>query len=525
MARQTFFQGALILLIAGLINRFLGFIPKAVLPRTIGTEGIGLYQMVYPLFIFILTIARFGLSVSISKIVAEAAAVGDRRRIRLSLILASAIVLTLSLLLIPILLFSAKLLSQTFYTDERVFYPLISMAPAIPIIALSTILRSYFQGIQNMTPPAIASILETFIRILAMVTLSYWLLPYGLGPAAAGLMVGMGIGELASLLYLLTRFNKAKKRGELNFKAAIDRYGKNKARLSGLFREMMRISLPVTAAGLVGSFSYAIEPIITAQSLGLAGIAAATATALYGELSGLAMFLIWFPTTLTYSLSVSLVPAVAESYAQKKFQKIGVRLNQTMRLTFLLTTPFILFFLLFSKELTDLLFGAPQVGLLLQVVAPFAPFLYVQGPLAATLQGLDMARASFYNSLYGAVIKTLLIFLLASRPELHIMGVALAINTSMMLVTLLHFFSLRTRIPWKIPFRPYFRILLAAAGMALASPMIMYTFQSILPQKAALLSGLFLSLLLYLLLLFLDRGIERRDLIRLPWIGGWFHKG
>ncbi|MBE3553936.1 MAG: stage V sporulation protein B [Thermicanus sp.] len=519
MARQTFFQGAFILLAAGIINRLLGFIPKAILPRTIGTEGIGLYQMVFPLFIFFLTIARFGLNVSISKVVAEAYAVGDTRKIRLSLIIATLMVLAISLLLIPVLLFGSGWMARFFFTDERVFYPLLSMIPAIPIIALSTILRGYFQGVQNMTPPALSSVLESFIRILSMILLSYYLLPYGLGQAAMGLMIGMTLGELASLIYLLSRFRKARR---ILFTSSFPHLSRNGKELKSTFFELWRISLPVTASGLVGSFSYAAEPILVAQSLGLAGIGAATATALYGELSGLAMFLIWFPTTLTYSLSVSLVPAVAEAYAQKKEEQIGMRLNQALRLTFLLTTPFILFFLLFAQQLTDFLFGAPQVGILLQVVAPFAPFLYVQGPLAAALQGLNMARASFYNSLYGAIVKSLLILLLASRPELNIAGVALAINVGMMLVTLLHFFSLRNRIEWKIPWKPYFRILSAILGTGAVSPSLSAFLHRHLPEKGALPLTLLIAFLIYLLLLFLVRGIEKRDLRRLPWIGKWF---
>lgn len=519
MARQTFFQGALILLIAGMINRFLGFIPKAILPRTIGTEGIGLYQMVYPLFIFLLTIARFGLHVSISKIVAEASAAGDLRRIRMALTLAFFIVLVLSLILIPLLFAAADFLSRTFYTDERVYYPLLSMIPAIPIIALSTILRGYFQGIQNMTPPALASVLESLIRILGMLILSYLLLPYGLGWAAAGLMIGMGLGELASLFYLLSRFRRV---AFNRFKSPYAQLKRKKEEMTVLFHDLINISLPVTAAGLIGSFSYAIEPIVVAQSLGLAGIGAGMATALYGELSGLAMFLIWFPTTLTYSLSVSLVPAVAESYAQRKIAKIGVRLNQTLRITFLITMPFIFIFLLYAKELTDALFGAPQVGILLQVVAPFAPFLYIQGPLAAALQGLDMAKASFYNSLYGATVKTLLIFLLASRPELHIIGVALAINTGMMLVTLLHFFSLRAQIRWKIPWKPYLKVLIAASVSGVLGSYIFPAIKEMLPSKGALLLSILLSFTLYVLILLWIKGIGRRDLMRLPWIGHLF---
>lgn len=39
MRKQTFIQGTIILLLAGIINRMLGFIPRIALPRIIGAEG------------------------------------------------------------------------------------------------------------------------------------------------------------------------------------------------------------------------------------------------------------------------------------------------------------------------------------------------------------------------------------------------------------------------------------------------------------------------------------------------------
>ena len=58
--RQSFIEGAAILLAAGIINRLLGFVPRMTLPRIIGAEGVGLYQMGYPLLIALTTIVTGG---------------------------------------------------------------------------------------------------------------------------------------------------------------------------------------------------------------------------------------------------------------------------------------------------------------------------------------------------------------------------------------------------------------------------------------------------------------------------------
>lgn len=520
MTRQTFLQGALVLLIASLISRLLGFVPRFILPRMIGTEGIGLYQMAFPILTFFLTIARFGLNVSISQVVAAANAANDLPKIRKTLIISAFIVTILSILLTPVIISCALFLSEHFYTDARVIYPLLAITPIVPVIALATIIRGYFQGKHNMKPTAVSNVLETIVRVIAVIFLASYLLPYGLGMAAAGVMIGVGLGEVASLLYLFTHFRKARQQLAVStikhrLFAQLDSYKKT-------FRELWNISVPVTASGLIGSFSYAIEPILVAQSLAIAGISTQMSTALYGELSGLALFLVFFPTTLTYSLSVSLVPAVSEAHAQKNESLIRQRLNQSLRLTILMGIPFTIIFILFPTEISDVLFAAPQVGALLKLLAPFGLFLYAQSSLAAVLQGLNMAKTAFYNSLFGAIIKTSLILILGSRPELGIHGVIIAINVGMTLITLLHYFSVSKRIQLKLNWMNYVRIIVAALSMGIVGHLVFGALQQTLAVGIALLLTLIIAMLSYVVFLLVFRALTKQDLARLPWIGKHF---
>ena len=63
--------GALILTVAGVITRLLGFVFRIYMSNLIGSEGMGLYQLIIPLYMLAGTLSTSGVSVAISKLIAE----------------------------------------------------------------------------------------------------------------------------------------------------------------------------------------------------------------------------------------------------------------------------------------------------------------------------------------------------------------------------------------------------------------------------------------------------------------------
>jgi stage V sporulation protein B len=283
---------------------------------------------------------------------------------------------------------------------------------------------------------------------------------------------------------------------------------------------LLRLAVPVTASRLVGSFSYAIEPIAVAQSLAMAGFATSTATALYGQLEGMAIPLTFFPAFITYALSVSLVPAISEAAAQKNRRLVEHRMQQAIRLSFIVTVPCALLLYLLAEPLSILLYRQTVVARLIQIMAPFTVIHALQGPFASVLQGLDQAQAPMRNSIIGAVVKTVLILLLASKPELGIDGVALAINSGIVIVTGLHFLDIVRLVSFSIRVRDLVKLGLAVAITGLAAHKL-----GNLTEKMSLLSHtVFMigtSFLIYLVCLVLLSLIRKKDVIRIPIIGKW----
>ncbi len=174
---SKFLKGTMILMAAGLLTRLLGFINRIVIARMIGEEGVGLYMMVFPTLILAVTLTQMGLPIAISKAVAEAEAKRDQRKVKKILAVSLAITVSLSLIFTPAIILAAPFLSKTLFTDPRTYYPLVAIAPIIPIIAISSVIRGYFQGKQNMKPAAVSQVLEQLVRITLIAVLAKTFLP------------------------------------------------------------------------------------------------------------------------------------------------------------------------------------------------------------------------------------------------------------------------------------------------------------------------------------------------------------
>ncbi|WP_018924161.1 stage V sporulation protein B [Salsuginibacillus kocurii] len=506
MTKQTFIQGTVILVLAGLLTRILGFINKMVVARIMGPEGVGLYMMATPTLILLITLTQFGLPVAISKLVAEAETTGDEARVKRILVVSIAITASLSVIFTVGMMLAIPFLSNYLLTDERAIYPLLATIPIVPIVALSAILRGYFQGKQNMRPTAMSQVIEQLVRITLVAICTKALLPFGIEYAAAGAMISVVMGELVSLLYMIWQFKKQQSFRVRRRSFTALKSGKRD------FSDLMQVALPTTGSRMIGSLSYFFEPIVVAHSLAAAGVATAVATSQYGALNGFALPLLFLPTFITHALSISLVPAVSEAWSNQNFELIHRRLSQSIRTATIFGGASVAILFIFAEPLMDLLYEAPEAAIYVQLIAPFSLFLYFQGPLQSVLQALNLARTAMINSLIGASIKLLLIAILASQPNLGMTGTAIAISFSMVLVTLLHAQAIAKTLSLVFRFRPIVSWVVVIGATMWISAQAKEVFSFLDSVFLITTAGILFSLLSYLLLMFSFRLVNFKDL-------------
>lgn len=515
LKKQTFIQGAIILMAAGILNRIFGFIPRMVLPRLIGAEGVGLYQMGYPLLIVLLTVITGGIPLAVSKLVAEAESKGQPAQAQKILRNALTISITIGIVFTIGLILASSLLTETLFTDNRVQSVMIVMSPIILLVSISAVLRGYFQGKQNMIPTALSQISETIVRAGAMLLFAYLMLPYGLEYAAAAAMGGVVTGEIAGLLLLLfsyARRNSEQKRSKQKQSHQTEYKGNG-------FKRLIQIAIPVTASKLVGSASYFMESIMIIQSLAIAGVTAKLATAQYGALQGMVIPIMLLPTALSYSLSVSLIPSLSEAAARGQYQLIHKRLHQSLRLALVTGAPFAVIMYILAEPLCLLLYRDATVAPMLRMLAPVAIFVYLQAPFQATLQALDKPGSALLNTFIGASIKLILIYLLAAKAKLGIDGAIIAICVNITLVTLLHSRSVYKLLGFRLRSSDLFKVAFSASvtGLLIVSLLQVVSAYHALPFFVILV----LCILCYLCIIISLKLIDADDLRRLPIIKRW----
>jgi stage V sporulation protein B len=515
MTKQTFLQGTLILIAAGMITRFLGFINRIVVARLMGEEGVGLYMMALPTLFLVMTLTQLGLPVAISKRVAEAEALNNQQKVKKILVVSLVITGISSFVFTIGMIVSAPYIASTLLTDERTLYPLLAISPIVPIIAISSVLRGYFQGKQNMKPQSYSQVIEQIVRITLVAIFVKLLIPYGVEFAAAGAMFSIIIGEFVSLLYMIYQFKRKKV-----FKVRKQFFSYLKSSKATL-KELFSIALPSTGSRVISSISNFLEPILVAQSLALAGVSSTVATKQYGELTGYILPLLFLPTFITHSLSVALVPSISEAEANLNKQLVHYRIHQSVRISFASGALATIVLSLFSVPILSYMYGTANASHFLVLMAPFFILLYIQAPLQATLQALDLARPAMWNSLIGAGCKLTVLFFLASNPDFGIKGVAIAMSAGVVLVTLLHLATLYKTIRFHIPFMDVCKMVLLLFLTWQTGSIVKHIYDRFDPNLILFLLSIIVLTLIYTLFIFLLKFITKEELRQIPIIQKW----
>ncbi|MBO1003415.1 stage V sporulation protein B [Pseudogracilibacillus auburnensis] len=510
MTKQSFIRGTMMLIIAGMITRLLGFVNRIVVARLMGEEGVGLYMMALPSLFLIITLTQIGLPISISKRVAEANAKNDMFKIKQIISLSFLIIACTSIFFTTCMIILAPFVANYLLTDSRTLYPLLAVSPVVPIIAITSVIKGYFQGMQNMKPQSYAIVIEQIVRISAVFILVSLLLPYGVEFAATGAMISVIIGEIASLAYLFFSF-KRKKIVKVRHQFFAFLKGSKKTR-----QELFSIALPNTGSKLISSFAGFLEPILVAQSLAIAGVATREATKQYGELTGYAMPLLFLPTFITNSLSIALVPSIAESEAHGDERLVHYRIHQAIRISFASGALATIIFSLFSIPILTYMYDTSNASKYIILMAPFFLLLYIQAPLQSALFALDLAKEAMWNSLIGSVVKFITLFLLASNDQIGIMGVAIAISTSVVLITLLHLGALYKAIQFTLQLKDVVKMITLLVSTYLFGFMLKTLFANSVDQIVSFMLILIILTVIYIILVILLRFITKEELKQIP---------
>ncbi|MDR3349120.1 MAG: polysaccharide biosynthesis protein [Acidaminococcales bacterium] len=518
MAEEKFLRGAMILTAAGLLVKIAGSVNRILLSRFLGGEGIGLYQMAYPVYLLLSALSSAGIPVAISIVMAGRLAVGDRAGAQKAFKISLAAMLCAGLFFSFVLYWSAGwLVGQHIIRDARAYYALVALTPAVFFATALASMRGYFQGFQQMLPTAVSQIAEQILRVAAMLFLAWRLFEYGLEYAAAGAAFGAVPGTAGGLLVLLFFYWR---RGGHPPPLA-----KETPPAWPLAKQLAKLALPVSLANIMIPLVASVDALIVPARLEAAGFAVREATALFGYLAGMALPLVMMAAIPTTSLATSLVPAVSESYALKDAAALRNITNLAARLACVITVPCFLGLAVLSEPVSRLLYGTPEASLCIRIMSAAIFFLGLQQVTAAVLQGMGRAGAPMGNMLASALVKVGLTWSLAALPAWGIAGAAWASVVDFALSALLNLFFLYKYTGFLYPVKAAARVF-AAAGLMVVCAREVYrlVFWATGADGLATVSAIFAGAFAYLPLLPLTGCVTRAEAAGLPVLGRWIIK-
>lgn len=448
--KQSFIQATFILVIIGMIVKVLGLINRMLLARYLTTDGIGIYMLVMPTFTLIIALAQLGFPISISKLVSEN---NINQKISNQTIVRKALKISIinSVVLITMLLFSAKFLSYNLLHDKRTYYPILMLTFFIPLVSFSSIIKGYLHGYKIVNIPSYSQLIEQIIRIITSLLLVIILLPINVEYAVSGAIISISLSELSSLIYMVYKIKNKRSWAKI-----LRKRQENKEVEKQVTKEILTISIPATGSRLIGSLSHFFEPIIFSLALTSLGISSQHITRIYGQITGYTLSLLLVPTFFCIAISTALIPIISEAFAKKNNEKICHYFNLSIFLSFIMGSIFTIIITLYPKELMLLMFNTTEGVSFLSYMAPLFLIHYFQQPITSTLHALNKAKEAMFSTLISAIIKLFLIYILVSTPSINVHGLTISIIINSLLVTCIDFIILNKTIKLKYQFNTIF---------------------------------------------------------------------
>ena len=391
--KNKFFKSTLILIIGALFTKLLGFIIRIIFTRTVGTDTINLFSLIMPTFSLLITLASLGLPLAISNVIAKNKV--KSKKIIFSIIPAT---LLINILLIVLIFITAPFISNNLLHNKDAYYPIISIAFVIPFVSLSSIIRGYFFGKQKMFPHTLSNIIEQIFRLILIIIFLPKILKYGTILTVSVYILFNILSELISIIVFLFFTPKNFTIHKKDLKPDIK-----------VVKDIMSIAIPTTSSRIIGNIGYFFEPIILTFSLTLIGYTNAFVLNEYGIYNAYVLPLLTIPSFFILALNTSIVPEISKNKHNKKL--IIRRLKQSLILSFIIGLISNIFVYIFTEDLLNIIFNTTKGINYIKFLAPFFVFLYLEGPLASTLQALNYAKYTMNVTIITTIIKLITLFL------------------------------------------------------------------------------------------------------------------
>lgn len=526
-------------MVGSLLVKLIGAVYKIPLANILSDEAYVDFNTAYNVYNLFLTIATAGLPVALSKTVSEANTLGRQNQVDRVFSVALKAFLFMGLLsFIAMSVFAAPM--SVLMGDSSAVWCVLCLSPSVLCVCVMAAFRGYYQGHSNMMPTAVSQIIESTGKLvfgLALALGVIWFLPgaetYRQRVAAAGAILGVSIGSVIALVYIILHYRKDRRsRGD---RVSSDTPDSGKAILSRL----LKLAIPIT----LGSASISIVTLVdtkvvlsllenmyldlqefSQEALTQAKLPGGVTPALYMAqgLKGVydkCMAVYNLPSQLMVAITASVIPAVSACLARKDARAASATSESALRIGVILAFPMGVGLFALGGPITQLLFQADAAiaGPIMSMLGLASIFVCIMSLCNSILQANGRVGLPVFAVVVGGVVKIAVNYLLVGNYDINIMGAPVGTLACFGVVALLDMIFIRLVVPTPPSFlRAFAKPLVASAVMGAAAWAVCGLVERQVGPKLGCLVGICAGVAVYAALVVLLKVFSKEDLELMP---------
>ena len=464
---QSFMGNVAIVLLAQLMVKLLGMVYRMVITNIegFGDAGNGFYNAGFQIYTVLLAISSIGIPNAIAKMVSERIALDDYKGAHSVFKTAFILFAGIGVFFSAFLFFGAEALATYVIGQSEVQYVMRALAPSIFFVCVSSVIRGYFQGLNDMNATSKSQILEQFFKCIltiALVVFTVGSMPYLMQLAtkftmlynkdlsktppeimAAWANMASTIATLISFAYLVVFYTKRKR--EIHIKIQKSHTSTLNVSTGQLVRSILMISIPISLASIITALNRVIDTATIARGIEIAfankipayGNFAAIINPTKSQLSDYAMILagrlsksdtlINLPLALNVAFSTVLVPSISGALAKGDTREASNKITYSFLISSLLILPCAIGLIVLAQPIYKLIYPNASLGSdLLALMSVSLIFSALIQTMSGALQGMGKVLVPAYGLIVGCIIKIILNIILIRIPSINIYGAAIS---------------------------------------------------------------------------------------------------
>ena len=424
--KETFIQGILALMFSQVLIKIFGLIQTLYLTNRegFGDKGNSIYMNGYHIYALLLAISSIGVPNAIAKLISERLALGDNKGAQRIFRIAFATFAVIGFIGTLFLFFGADYIANNFLYVPEAEFTIKTLSPAIFFVSISSVMRGYFNGRQEMAATSKSQTFEQVFKTVltvVLVELAVFMTNQNTVVMATFATIATSLATILSFIYLFRFYKIARRDINVENKPGVET---EKGSVKSIVKKILGVSIPISISSILSSINKNVDSFTVVRLL--KPKLGEKANELYGILSGKVDILTSMPLAFNIAFATALVPAISAARVKNDKETINNRISFSLLVTLLIGLPCTVGMLVYADGILNLLFPAESAGAMLLAISAFTIFFTALAQtINGALQGLGKVKVPAIALGCGVFVKLIANLVLIPIDGIYANGAAI----------------------------------------------------------------------------------------------------